>query len=39
MHFYFDRVFRDKAIIKVKDGSRTFVLLGVRLSFFGNSLK
>lgn len=31
MHFYLDRVFRDKAIIKVKDGQRTFVLLGESL--------
>ncbi len=31
MHFYLDRVFREKAIIKVKDGQRTFVLLGESL--------
>lgn len=28
MHFYLERVFRDREIIKVKDGSRSFVLLG-----------
>jgi hypothetical protein len=28
MHLYLDRVFRDREIIKVKDGSRSFVLLG-----------
>jgi hypothetical protein len=31
MHHYLERVFRDKAIIKVKDGQRTFVLLGESL--------
>lgn len=31
MHFYLERVFRDKIIIKVKDGQRTFVLMGESL--------
>ena len=28
LHTYLERVFRDREIIKVKDGQRTFVLLG-----------
>ena len=28
LHFYLERVFRDREIIKVKDGQRSFVLLG-----------
>lgn len=28
MHFYLERVFREREIIKVKDGSQSFVLLG-----------
>lgn len=28
MHFYLERVFRDNEMIKVKDGARSFVLLG-----------
>jgi hypothetical protein len=28
MHVYLERVFRDREIIKIRDGSRTFVLLG-----------
>jgi len=28
LHVYLERVFRERAIIKVKDGQRSFVLLG-----------
>jgi hypothetical protein len=28
MHFYLERVFREREVIKVKDGARSFVLLG-----------
>ena len=31
LHFYLERVFRNREIIKVKDGLRTFVLLGESL--------
>lgn len=28
LHYYLERVFRDRDILKIKDGQRTFVVLG-----------